>query len=72
MAVYQGAAAFKRINDIINKEIKVRDKQRQKLQIKNSEIHFSNVSFKYDTTEEKAIKDISLHIKGNHGSFCWS
>ncbi len=66
MAVYQGAAAFKRINDIINKEIKVREINSSKnLQIKNSEIHFSNVSFKYDTTEEKAIKDISLHIKGN-------
>ena len=33
--------------------------------MKNSDIKFNNVGFKYDTTEEKAIKDISLKIKGN-------
>ena len=66
MAVYQGAAAFKRINDIINKEIKVKEiKNSPILKITNSEIKFKNVNFKYETTQEKAIKDITLDIKGN-------
>ena len=30
-----------------------------------SEIKFTNVNFKYDTTKEKAIKDVSLDINGN-------
>ena len=33
--------------------------------LKNSNIKFTNVSFKYETTDEKAIKDINLDIKGN-------
>ena len=31
----------------------------------DSEIKFSNVSFKYDSTKERAIKDISFGIQGN-------
>ena len=66
MAVYQGAAAFKRINDIIEKEIQVKEiSSNPKLKIKNSEINFNNVSFKYETTKEKAVKDISFNIEGN-------
>ena len=33
--------------------------------IKNSNIEFNNVHFKYETTNEKALKDINLNIKGN-------
>ena len=66
MAVYQGAAAFKRINDIIEKEIHVKEiSNSPKLKITNSEIKFNKVNFKYETTTEKAIKDISFKIEGN-------
>ena len=35
------------------------------MKLKNSDIRFNNVGFKYDTTNEKAVKNISLKIKGN-------
>ena len=66
MAVYQGAAAFKRIEKIINKEIKVKEIEGSPLlKITKSEIKFKKVNFKYDTTNEKAIKDVSLNIDGS-------
>ncbi len=66
MIAYQGAAAFKRISDIIDKEISIKEfKDAPKLNLKNSNIKFTKVDFKYDATEEKAVKDISFHIKGN-------
>ncbi len=69
MTAYQGASAFKRIRDIIDKEIKVKDIEKAtKLEIKNCDINFNNVNFKYSSTEEKAIKDVSFKIKG--GTMC--
>ena len=66
MAAYQGASAFKRVSDIIDKEIKVKDVEKApKLEIKNCDINFNNVNFKYSSTEEKAIKGVSFKIKGN-------
>ena len=66
MAVYQGATAFKRVSSIIDNKIEIIDnKDLSQLNLKNSEIKFSNVSFKYDSTKEKAIKDISFGIQGN-------
>ncbi len=66
MAAYQGAAAFKRISDIIDKEIKIKEiKDAPKLLLKNTDIKFNNIEFKYDSTDEKAIRNISLNIKGN-------
>ena len=66
MAAYQGAAAFKRISEIIDKNIEVKEIDNMpKLILSNSDIKFNNVGFKYDTTMEKAIKDINLSIKGN-------
>ena len=66
MAAYQGAAAFKRISSIIDNKIEIIDnKDLSQLNLKNSEIKFSNVSFKYDSTKERAIKDISFGIQGN-------
>ena len=35
------------------------------LVLKNTNITFDKVSFKYDKTDEKAIKDINLQIEGN-------
>ncbi len=66
MAAYQGAAAFKRISTIIDKDIKVKEVPgAPKLSLKNSDIKFNRVEFKYDSTDEKAIKEISLNIRGN-------
>ena len=66
MTAYQGAAAFKRISKIIDKDIQVKEVSGSPdLNIKNSNIKFTNVGFKYESTEEKAIRNISLDIKGN-------
>ena len=66
MGAYQGAAAFKRISNVIDKKIQIRDDfSLPKLQIKNSDINFKNVSFNYNSTDEKAIKNININIKGN-------
>jgi subfamily B ATP-binding cassette protein MsbA len=66
MAAYQGAAAFKRINEIIDENIKVKEiSGMPKLSLSNSDIKFTNVGFKYDSTDEKAIKNVNLSIHGN-------
>ena len=66
MSAFQGAAAFKRISKIIDKKIDIKENTNNpQLNLKNSEIKFSNVGFKYETTNEKAIKNISFSIKGN-------
>jgi subfamily B ATP-binding cassette protein MsbA len=66
MSAYQGASAFKRISNIIDKDIQVKEiKGSQNLILKNSDIKFSNVGFKYHSTEERAIKNINLNIEGN-------
>tara|TARA_B100001057_G_scaffold290043_1_gene290113 strand:+ start:833 stop:2575 length:1743 start_codon:yes stop_codon:yes gene_type:complete len=66
MTAYQGAAAFKRVSYIIDKKIEISEvNTNPNLKIKNSDIKFSNVSFKYNTTNEKAVKNINFEIKGN-------
>jgi len=66
MVAYQGAAAFKRISNIIDGEIRIKElKDAPKLILKNSDINFKKVDFKYETTEERAVKEISFNIKGN-------
>ena len=65
MSAYQGASAFKRISEIIDKEIKVKElPNTPSLILKNSNIKFNKVGFKYNSTNEKAIKDVSFDIKG--------
>ena len=66
MTAYQGAAAFKRISDVIDKNILIKEnKNFPNLKIEKSDINFKKVSFKYETTEKKAVKNINLGIKGN-------
>ena len=66
MAAFQGAAAFKRISKIIDKEIKIKEQTNApKLILKNTNIKFNNVGFKYESTDEKAINNINFEIKGN-------
>tara|TARA_B100000575_G_C23024596_1_gene590032 strand:- start:244 stop:1077 length:834 start_codon:yes stop_codon:yes gene_type:complete len=66
MAAYSGAAAFNRISKVIDKEIQiVQDTSLPDLKINNSNIKFNNISFKYQTSEAQAVKNISFKIKGN-------
>ena len=65
LAAYQGAAAFKRICEIIDKEVKIKEFNNPNLILKNSDIRFNNLSFKYESSDEKAVKNISIDIKGN-------
>ena len=66
MAAFQGAAAFKRISEVIDKEIRIKELiHAPKLIIKDSNIKFNDVGFKYETTNEKAIRNIKFEIKGN-------
>ena len=66
MTAYQGAAAFKRISKIIDKDISVKEiSGSPKLILKKSNITFTNVEFKYHSTDEKAIKNINFDIAGN-------
>jgi ATP-binding cassette, subfamily B, bacterial MsbA len=66
MAAYQGAAAYKRISSIIDKDIQVKEVSgNPKLILKNSDISFNNVGFKYEASNDKAVKNINLDIKGN-------
>ena len=66
LVAYQGAAAFKRIAGVIDKSIQVKEiNDANNLIIKNSDINFHNISFKYENTNDKAINDINFKIKGN-------
>ena len=65
MVAYQGAAAAKRINIEIDKPIRIKNEDHlPDLKIKNSDINFKNVSFKYETTNDKALNNIDLKIDG--------
>tara|TARA_B100001057_G_scaffold352515_1_gene354225 strand:+ start:2591 stop:4333 length:1743 start_codon:yes stop_codon:yes gene_type:complete len=66
MTAYQGAAAFKRISDVIDKKIHVINNANfPGLVIKKSEIEFEKVNFNYENTNEKAVIDLNIKIKGN-------
>jgi subfamily B ATP-binding cassette protein MsbA len=65
MLAYQGSAAAKRIFAVIDNPVQIKeDKSLPDLIIKNSNIKFKDIDFKYEKTEEKAIKDINLSIEG--------
>ncbi len=65
LAVYQGATAFKRITKIIDKEIQIKeDESLPRLIVKDSDIAFDRVNFKYERAEKMTIKDINFNIKG--------
>lgn len=65
LSVYQGATAFKRISQIIDKEIKIKeDDDLPQLKITNSEISYDKVFFKYITSEKQIIENLSIKIRG--------
>ena len=65
MVVFSGAAGAKRIYNVIDQPIKISDdKNFPDLKLSEGNIKFSNVSFKYENSNDRAIKDINLAIKG--------
>ncbi len=65
MVVFSGAAGAKRIYNVIDQPIKISDdKNFSDLKLSEGNIKFSNVSFKYENSNDRAIKDINLDIKG--------
>ncbi len=64
MLIYQGSAGAKRVFEILDKKIEIKDDKTNVLKIQNSDIKFQNVSFNYKTTKKKAVSNINLNIKG--------
>ena len=65
MTAYQGAAAAKRIFSVLDMPIVTKnDEKLPDLKINNCDIHFEKVSFHYLNTDSKAVKKLSLDIKG--------
>ena len=65
MLVFSGAAGAKRIYSVIDNPIKINnDKSLPDLNASKGNIKFNNVSFKYENSNDKAINDINLNIRG--------
>ncbi len=65
MIVFSGAAGAKRIYKVIDEPIKINNDQNlPNLKSSEGNIKFVNVSFKYDNSNDKAINNINLDIKG--------
>ena len=65
MVVFSGAAGAKRIYKVIDQPITINDDQDlPSLRSSTGNIKFSNVSFKYENSNDKAIKDINIDITG--------
>ena len=72
MAIYQGAAASKRIFTVTDKPIEIKnDVSLPDLKVSKCQIEFNNVDFKYETTNDKAVKNITMQIEGVK-SLLWS
>ena len=66
MVAFHGATAFKRISEIIDKPINIReDKTLPNINLNKSDIIFKDVGFKYESTEDRAINNININIAGN-------
>jgi len=65
MIAYQGAAAAKRVFSVIDKYPQIANNEKlSDLLIDKCEIEFKNVSFKYENTEKKAVKNVDIIISG--------
>ena len=65
MLAHQGATAFKRISNIVDKSIEIKDNTNlPDLEIKNCDIAFKDIGFKYQSTDKRAIKRINMEIGG--------
>jgi len=60
-----GLASAKRIFEILDVEITIKDKENaKKLNLNGGNISFKNVYFSYPETNEQAVKNINLNVKG--------
>ncbi len=67
MSVYQGAAALERVFEIMDKKNQIQDKPgAPKINIKESNIDFKNVSFKYQKSNEAAVKNLTFNALGGN------
>ncbi len=65
MAIYQGAAASKRIFSVIDKPILIKNEVKlPDLKVNKCKIEFNNVDFKYENTNDRAVKNIDMQIEG--------
>lgn len=65
MVVYSGAAGAKRVFEVLDEPVKVKNNPSlPDINIKNSDIVFNDVSFKYKNTKSKAVKNINFKVKG--------
>ncbi len=65
MIAYEGGVSFKRILNIIDAPIKIKNNaEAPNLNISNCNIIFKNVSFKYKSSDLKAVKNIDMEIEG--------
>lgn len=68
MIFTRSEASKKRVHEVFQAESEIIDKKDSKLVIKNGDIDFNHVVFRYkETAEEPVIKDASFHI--NDGEF---
>ena len=67
MSVYQGAAALERVFEIMDKKNQIQDRPgAPKIIIKESNIDFKNVSFKYQKSNEAAVKNLTFNALGGN------
>ena len=65
MVAYQGAAAAKRVFDVIDKPIETKeDTSLPSLRLQKCDIEYKNINFQYQNTKDKAVKGINLKIPG--------
>jgi ATP-binding cassette, subfamily B, bacterial MsbA len=65
LSVFQGTTAFKRVSQVIDKEIQIAEnKNLPKLIVKESNISFNKVFFTYVTSKKITIENINFSIKG--------
>ncbi len=65
MSIYQGTAALERIFEVMDRKNKIQnDKNAPAILIKDSNINFENVSFKYLKSNEKAVKNLNFSAEG--------
>jgi len=65
MGLNQGLAAAKRILPIIDNENKIKEiENSRKLNLKNGEIEFKNIYFKYNEDENDVLNNVDILIKG--------
>ena len=65
MSFQHGAAGAKRIFEVIDQKVEINDNaEKSNLELEKANIVFKNVSFKYPSIKERAIKNISFEIQG--------